>query len=547
MTSDQELKIISNIPFLQYFNPKELEGFVRAGRKCSFEKEQVIFNEGETGEKMYIILSGTVEIFKENKQIAKRSSGDYFGEMAMIESKPRSASARALEATELFEIGQNVFDAFLNSNTRIVKQFLQTISGRCRVDLDIIDTGYLEMYKSEERYRTIVETISDIVLQMDPDGKITFVNSAVMILGYSPKELIGKPYQKFMESIEREKSIEDLLTKRIGPRATSNAEIDFKVNEDSPIYEFIQRMPFLVDAHGMWDVRNDIVMKKGTQKKFMGTLCIARDYTERKISEDKIKKRKEELEELVKARTQIVEQAKKEAEYANRAKTEFLSNVSHELRTPLNAILGFTQLLESSENISLPENEAEFLRNISVAGTHLFSLVKEILDLSRIESKDMKVEIESLDVFFLIRDLMKIVSPQALESGITLSFEDSEEEIYVKADETKLRQVILNLLSNAIKYNKENGTVDIRVKLMVGKMVEISVVDTGVGIAEEDHWKVFEPFQRLNCESSNIEGTGIGLTISKRLMELMEGRIGFHSTLGSGSRFFIELPLCEEK
>ncbi len=547
MTSDQELKIISNIPFLQHFNPKEFKEFVSAGKKCFFKKGQLIFSEGDVGKRMYIILSGMVEIFKENKQIAKRGSGDYFGEMAMIESKPRSASARTVEDTELFEIGQNVFDGFLSSNTKAVKQFLQTISGRCRVDLDIIDTGYLEMYKSEERYRTIVETISDIVIQIDPEGKITFVNSAVMVLGYSPKDLVGKPYQELMDYIDGKASIDNLLTKRIGPRATSNAEIDFHVNEDSPIFEFIQKMPFLLDAHGVWNVRNDIVLKKGTQKKFMGTLCVARDFTERKISEDRLKKRKMELEGLVKARTQVMEEAKKEAEHANMAKTQFLSNVSHELRTPLNAILGFTQLLEASPDISLPEKEAGFLQNINIAGAHLLSLIQEILDLSRIESDDVKVEIENLDVFLLIRDLVEIISPQALEAGIVLNFENPGEAVYVKADETKLRQVILNLLTNAIKYNKENGTVGIHVKTLAGGTVEISVVDTGIGIAGEDHWKVFEPFQRLNWENSKVEGTGIGLTISKRLMKLMDGRIGFHSTLGQGSRFFIELPLGEKK
>ncbi len=542
MTIEEENKIIGNIPFLKDFNQDQLAEFIAAGQMLDFEKNQLIFNDGDPGQTMYIILSGSIEIFKQNKQIAIRGPGDYFGEMAMIESKPRSAGARTLKDTRLFEIGREVFDRFLNSNTQIVKQFLQTISSRCRVDLDIIDTGYLQLFKSEERYRTIVETISDLVFQLDPDGKIEFINSAIQVLGYEPGDLIGKHVSALLKD---DGSVEDLLTKRIGPRATTNCEVTFQVNRESPISEFVDEMYFLVDAHGVWNVRNDLVMKKGSNKKFLGTLCIARDFTEKKKEQERLEKRKEELEILVKERTQVLEQAKKEAEFANQAKTEFLSRVSHELRTPLNAIIGFSELIVESGIKTSREKIIEFAANILKSGKHLLSLVTEILDLSRIESNSIEIDIVDIDLVVLVSNLLYLMAPDAARRKVEIINSTPEQgSLHVKADDLKLKQVVLNLLSNAIKYNRENGKVEIRLRKTPNQTAILEVEDTGLGIAEEDARKVFEPFQRMNWEYSDVEGTGIGLTLSRRMMGLMKGSIGFKSAQGKGSCFFIELPLA---
>ena len=542
MNFESSLNIIRGVPFLRHLSEEQTISFTKSGRQLLLEKGCHVFNDGDQGDTMFIILAGCVEIFKQNKHIAMRGAGDYFGEMAMIEMKPRSASAKALDETVLFEIDKNAFDNFLGSNPEIIREFLLTISNRCRVDLEIIDSGFLELCKNEERYRTIVETISDIVLQVDPEGLIDFANSSVSFLGYTPEELKGQP----LESIISEKAgacMEDLMTKRVGPRATSNVEVMFKVKEDCPVYEFMQEVTFLVDAHGLWDVRNDLVIKKELNKNFLGTLCIARDYTQRKKSEEEAKKRQKELENLVKERTQVLELAKKEAERANHAKSDFLSKVSHELRTPLNAIIGFSHLLQTSEGETLDPEKIDFVNHINDAGNHLLNLIKEILDLSRIESDNIELDIENVDMVSLVEEQAVFVMPQAQKEGIEIICKfDEQIPIYALADMVKIKQVVLNLLTNGIKYNRTNGTVEVTVEENPSGRVILKVKDTGKGIPEEDHWKVFEPFQRLDWEYTAVEGTGIGLTICQRLVRMMNGHIGFESKVDQGSCFFVELP-----
>jgi signal transduction histidine kinase len=276
-------------------------------------------------------------------------------------------------------------------------------------------------------------------------------------------------------------------------------------------------------------------------------LALEREVAERRRSESEITRLNEELEMRVKERTAQLEasnlelgEARKEAERANEAKSEFLSRMSHELRTPLNAILGFGQILASE---ALPKTDAqkkEFVGHILRAGRHLLALINEILDLAKIESGGLTLSPEPTSITEVLLECQKLVEPQALDRGIRMVF-PPESEIHVIADRTRLKQVMLNLLSNAIKYNRVGGAVLVGCELVESQRVRVSVQDTGLGLRPDQLEALFQPFNRLGQESGPIEGTGIGLVVTKKLLDLMGGTIEVTSAVGAGSVFFIEL------
>jgi CheY-like chemotaxis protein len=216
--------------------------------------------------------------------------------------------------------------------------------------------------------------------------------------------------------------------------------------------------------------------------------------------------------------------------------------MSHELRSPLNAILGFAQLLESTSPLptaSQKENIAQILQ----AGWHLLKLINEVLDLAVVESGKMSLSPESVSLAEVISECQAMMEPQAKQRGISMTFPQLDIPYYVHADRTRVKQVLINLLSNAIKYNREQGTVEVKCTTTSPEHIRISVKDTGAGLPPEKLTQLFQPFNRLGQESRAGEGTGIGLVMSKRVVELMEGAIGVESTVGVGSVFWIELLL----
>ena len=230
------------------------------------------------------------------------------------------------------------------------------------------------------------------------------------------------------------------------------------------------------------------------------------------------------------------------AEKANRAKTEFISSMSHELRTPLNAILGFAQLVDSGTPPPTPLQKRS-VDQILKAGWYLLELINEILDLALIESGTVSLSHEPVLLSEVLAECRAMMEPQAQQRGIGMVFMALDAPCYVMADRTRLKQVMINLLFNAIKYNQVGGHVTVQCSLTAGDAVRISVRDTGRGLAPDKLAQWFQPFNRLGQEKGAVEGTGIGLVVTQRLVQLMGGDIGADSTLGVGSEFWVNMPL----
>ncbi len=239
---------------------------------------------------------------------------------------------------------------------------------------------------------------------------------------------------------------------------------------------------------------------------------------------------------------QQLRQAKEEAERASRAKSEFLGRMSHELRTPLNAVIGFAQILELDDPAS--DEQRENIQHILKGGRHLLSLINEVLDLAKIEAGRLELSLEPVRIRPLVDDTLALVQPLAAAQRIAVEHRSVGQGTWqVVVDQHRLQQVLLNLLSNAIKYNRPGGT--ITYSEPAEGWLRVGVTDTGHGIPAEDMSRLFTPFERLRAERTGVEGTGIGLALSKALVEAMGGTIGLYSTVGQGSTFWFELPRAE--
>ena len=286
------------------------------------------------------------------------------------------------------------------------------------------------------------------------------------------------------------------------------------------------RLPALVSVTALRDDRNAII----------GYLLISTDNTARRQTEAE----RVRLEQVLQDKNTELERARAVADKANVAKSDFLSSMSHELRTPLNAILGFTQLLASGTPAPSPVQKRN-LEQILKAGWYLLELINEILDLALIESGKAALSAEPVALADLLSECRTMMQPQAQQRGITVTFPRLAPPLYVNADRTRLKQSLINLLSNAIKYNRPGGTVTVESLPCPPDAIRISVRDTGDGMAPDLLRQLFQPFNRLGKEAGLEEGTGIGLVVTKRLVERMGGTVGVESTVGVGTLFWIEL------
>jgi signal transduction histidine kinase len=273
----------------------------------------------------------------------------------------------------------------------------------------------------------------------------------------------------------------------------------------------------------------------------LGTLCVIDTKPKQLTHEQKLilEKLAEQVVYLLELRL-----AQKKVNEVSQAKSTFLSNMSHELRTPLNAIIGFSQLLESDTDIPLHEQHQQSVSMIHQSGRHLLALINEVLDLTKVETKQFDLDISTLACSEIVSECVDMVGPLAQDKNISITYTQDEEH-YIQADPTRIKQVLLNLLSNAIKYNQKHGEISITSEALGSALVRITVSDNGLGIPESRQDEIFAPFNRVGREASNIQGTGIGLTLVKNIVEAMDGFIDFKSEENKGSEFWVELPAAK--
>ncbi len=359
--------------------------------------------------------------------------------------------------------------------------------------------------------RSLIESNIDALIATDPSGIISDVNKQMEALtGCTRDELIGAPFKNYFTDADRaEAGIKRVLSET----KLTNYELTARARDG-------KETVVSYNATTFYD----------RDRTLQGVFAAARDITERKILDHELQK------------TNVALQgAKLAAEKANLAKSDFLSNMSHELRSPLNAILGFAQLMESGTPPPTP-GQRDSIDQILQAGWYLLKLINEILDLALIESGKLSLSPEPISLADVLGECRGMIEPLALKGGIGLTFPRFiDAPFFVKADRTRVKQVLINLLSNAIKYNRAGGTVEVNCTITAAGRTRIGVHDSGNGLPPEKLAQLFQPFNRLGQEAGIEEGTGIGLVVSKRLIELMGGEIGAESTVGVGSVFWIEL------
>ncbi|WP_426107403.1 PAS domain-containing hybrid sensor histidine kinase/response regulator [Massilia sp. TSP1-1-2] len=362
--------------------------------------------------------------------------------------------------------------------------------------------------------RSLIESNIDALIATDPRGIISDVNSQMELLtGCTRDELIGAPFKNYFTEPER---AEETVARVLREGKVKNEELT-AISRDG------KQTVVSYNATTFYD----------RDRKLRGVFAAARDVTEHKLFELALQ---ESNAELITAR--------KAAEKANRAKSEFLSSMSHELRTPLNAVLGFAQLM-SSEVPPPPPHQQRSIDQILKGGWYLLRLINEILDLAMIESGKVTMSQESMSLPDVLADCQGMIEPQAEKRGISLEFPTFDKLYYVHADRTRVKQVMINLLSNAIKYNSTGGSVVVKCVVSGKDRIRISVRDTGIGLAPEQVAHLFQPFNRLGQENKLEEGTGIGLVVTKQLVELMGGIIGVESSVGVGSEFWVEFAASD--
>ncbi|MDP1656564.1 MAG: ATP-binding protein [Hylemonella sp.] len=381
------------------------------------------------------------------------------------------------------------------------------------------------LLKAGALQNAILTSANFSIIATDEKGIIQLFNvGAERMLGYRADEVINRTRPSDMHDPQEVRARAQALSAELNtPIAPGFEALAFKASRG---IEDIYELTYICKDGSSFPALVSITALRDDDGALIGYLLIGTDNSARKRVE-------QQLNEAVAA-----------AESANRAKTDFISSMSHELRTPLNAILGFAQLVESGTPAPTPTQKRS-IDQILKAGWYLLDLINEILDLALIESGTLSLSSEPVSLSEVLLECRAMVEPQAQQRGIGLVFTRLEMPRYVKADRTRLKQVMINLLFNAIKYNQPGGHVTVECTLSPPQTIRISVRDTGAGLTPAQLAQLFQPFNRLGQESGGEEGTGIGLVVTQRLVHLMNGKIGVDSTPEVGSVFWVEMALTD--
>ncbi len=377
------------------------------------------------------------------------------------------------------------------------------ISSREMQDLyaDLEKSSRSQLAQERDRLRAIISNIGDGVLILDTEGRMVELNAAGRtILGYEGDTFVGTPLHRHLTA----ESVAELTA------FAARTDGDNTLRKDRLNLRCVSGLEIPISY---------VMTKLRHEGELRGLVMSFRDITEQLNA------------------IRILQEAREAAERASRAKSEFLSSMSHELRTPMHAVLGFAQLLEFEE---LNEEQHEHVQEILKAGGHLLELINRVLDLAKIESGRLDLTLTPVALGPVIDECASMARNFPARRDISLGFPEDVDSIVI-ADRTRLKQCLLNLLSNAIKYNRDAGQVELVVTQGEPGRIQISVADTGAGIAPDQLDEVFQAFNRLNADKTNVEGTGIGLTITRQLVELMGGSIEVCSEQGIGSTFTIDL------
>jgi PAS domain S-box-containing protein len=440
-----------------------------------------------------------------------------------------SAMADTAEKVKGFELGAvDYVTKPLNS-----QEVLQRIKTHLSLSMaqQHLEAKNQQLQEAELRYRTVADYAYDWEYWIAPDGRLLYVSpSCKRISGYTAEQFLQNP--QLLVSIthpkDREMFEEHLCEK---PCSGEIHQQEFRIITESGEERWLAHL-----CQPIYDEAGN----------YCGRRASNRDITAQKKAELELGQYRYHLEQLVEERTEALLIAKEAAEAANIAKSTFIATMSHELRTPLNAILGFSELMGRNETTSAAQKEK--LTIINRSGAHLLSMINDVLDISKIESGRLELNSRTFDLLKLLQDISDMIGVRAANKQLSFRLEIAPDtQQYIRADSGKLRQILINLLGNAIKFTKRGGiilrahTQPLSTAAMV--VLSIEVVDSGVGIPTDQQQELFKPFVRLVPENSDVKGTGLGLTISKSLIELMGGQISVSSILGVGSTFKIELPV----